>query len=152
MCIRDRLTGLLYCSCGSRMYPKLSQRKTPDGKQVYTYVCRMKERSRRTVCSSKNVNGNILDMAVVQELKLLEEDREAFLIQLKKSRKIQTGERTSCREGLTALKKEKKETEKKIEGLADSLAELEESAAREHVVKRMEQLNREWAVSYTHLA
>ena len=138
------LTGLLYCSCGSRMYPKLSQRKTPDGKQVYTYVCRMKERSRRTVCSSKNVNGNILDMAVVQELKLLEEDREAFLIQLKKSRKIQTGERTSCREGLTALKKEKKETEKKIEGLADSLAELEESAAREHVVKRMEQLNREW--------
>ena len=50
------LTGLLYCTCGSRMYPKLSQRKTPDGKQVYTYVCKMKERSRRTVCNSKNVN------------------------------------------------------------------------------------------------
>lgn len=145
------LTGLLYCTCGSRMYPKLSQRKTPDGKQVYTYVCKMKERSRRTVCNSKNVNGNIMDMAVIQEIKLLTEDREAFIMQLKKNRKIHTGERMDCRERLTVLRKEKKAAETKMEGLVDALAELEDSAAKAHVVKRMEQLNQEWVEMKTHI-
>ena len=145
------LTGLLYCTCGSRMYPKLSQRKTPDGKQVYTYVCKMKERSRRTVCHSKNVNGNIIDMAVIQEIKLLTEDREAFTMQLKKNRKIYIGERINCRERLTALRKEEKDAEKKIAGLVDSLAGLGDSAAKVHVVKRMEQLNQEWMELKVHI-
>lgn len=145
------LTGLLYCTCGSRMYPKLSQRKTPDGKQVYTYVCKMKERSRRTVCHSKNVNGNIIDMAVIQEIKLLTEDREAFTMQLKKNRKIHIGERINCRERLTALRKEEKDAEKKIAGLVDSLAGLGDSAAKVHVVKRMEQLNQEWMELKVHI-
>lgn len=145
------LTGLLYCTCGSRMYPKLSQRKTPDGKQVYTYVCKMKERSRRTVCHSKNVNGNIIDMAVIQEIKLLTEDREAFTMQLKKNRKIHIGERMNCRERLTALRKEEKDAEKKIAGLVDSLAGLGDSAAKVHVVKRMEQLNQEWMELKVHI-
>lgn len=145
------LTGLLYCTCGSRMYPKLSQRKTPDGKQVYTYVCKMKERSRRTVCHSKNVNGNIIDMAVIQEIKLLTEDREAFTMQLKKNRKIHIGERMNCRERLTALRKEEKDAEKKIVGLVDSLAGLGDSAAKVHVVKRMEQLNQEWMELKVHI-
>lgn len=145
------LTGLLYCTCGSRMYPKLSQRKTPDGKQVYTYVCKMKERSRRTVCHSKNVNGNIIDMAVIQEIKLLTEDREAFTMQLKKNRKIHMGERMNCRERLTALRKEEKDAEKKIAGLVDSLAGLGDSAAKVHVVKRMEQLNQEWMELKVHI-
>ena len=43
------LTGLLFCSCGERMYPKMSKRKTVDGKVIYTYVCKMKERSQRSV-------------------------------------------------------------------------------------------------------
>lgn len=145
------LTGLLYCTCGSRMYPKLSQRKTPDGKQVYTYVCKMKERSRRTVCHSKNVNGNIIDMAVIQEIKLLTEDREVFTMQLKKNRKIHIGERMNCRERLTALRKEEKDAEKKIAGLVDSLAGLGDSAAKVHVVKRMEQLNQEWMELKVHI-
>lgn len=40
------LTGLLWCRCGSRMYPKLSQRVTAEGKPVYAYVCRKKEHSK----------------------------------------------------------------------------------------------------------
>ena len=43
------LTGLLFCSCGERMYPKMSKRKTVDGKVIYTYVCKIKERSQRSV-------------------------------------------------------------------------------------------------------
>ena len=83
-------------------------------------------------------------MAVIQEIKLLTEDREAFTMQLKKNRKIHIGERMNCRERLTALRKEEKDAEKKIAGLVDSLAGLGDSAAKVHVVKRMEQLNQEW--------
>ena len=67
------LTGLLFCSCGERMYPKMSKRKTADGKVIYTYVCKMKERSQRSVCNSKNANGNTLDMAVVERQQLTEQ-------------------------------------------------------------------------------
>ena len=31
------LTGLLWCSCGSRMYPKVTGRKTADGQVVFPY-------------------------------------------------------------------------------------------------------------------
>jgi len=51
------LTGLVYCSCGERMYPKLSQRTTASGEVIYTYVCKMKERSKRERCNRRNANG-----------------------------------------------------------------------------------------------
>ena len=49
------------------MYPKLTNRTMPGGQPVYTYVCKMKERSKRSVCSSKNANGNILDAAIIDQ-------------------------------------------------------------------------------------
>lgn len=139
------LTGLLYCSCGSRMYPKLSKRKTADGKPIYTYVCKVKERSQRSVCDSRNMNGNTLDRMVVEELKGLEDDRETFTEQLVQSRKLCTGSRLDYEGRLTELKKEKAEAERKRKGLIDALADLKDSAARNSVGQRIEQLDRECA-------
>lgn len=135
------LTGLLYCSCGSRMYPKLSRRKTADRKPIYTYVCKMKERSRRTTCSSKNANGNALDMAVIEKIKILEDDKDIFISQLEQSQKFYTGDRASYEERLADMRKEKADTEKKIEGLVDSLIDFDDSVAKDHVTKRIEHLN-----------
>ena len=137
------LTGLLYCSCGHRMYPKLSKRKTADGKAIYTYVCKMKEHSQRSVCNSKNVNGNVLDMAIIEQIKMLEEDKGHFIQQLEQSRKFYTGNRGEYEERLKGLYKEKAEVEKKIEGLVDSLIEFNDSVAKTRVAKRIEQLNQE---------
>ncbi len=137
------ITGLLYCSCGSRMYPKLSRRKTADGKPIYTYVCKMKERSQRTICNGKNVNGNALDMAIIEQVKLLEEDTGTFIEQLERSRKFYTGNRENYKEQLLVLQQEKAEVEKKIEGFVDSLLELGDSVAKNHVAKRIEQLNKQ---------
>ena len=136
------LTGLLYCTCGSRMYPKISKRKTADGKPIYTYVCKLKERSQRSMCNSKNANGNTLDMAVIEQIKLLEDDKGSFIDQLEQSRKFYTGNRAAYEEQLTFIHQEKEELEKKIEGLVDSLADLEESSVRNQVARRIEQLNR----------
>lgn len=63
------LTGLGDCSCGDRMYPKLFQRKTADGEPIYTYVCKMKEWSKGERCNRRNANGNILDAAIIEQIK-----------------------------------------------------------------------------------
>ena len=138
------LTGLLFCSCGARMYPKLSKRKTADDKVIYTYVCKMKERSQRSVCNSENANGNTLDMAVVAQIKMLAEDKDTFLAQLEQSRRFYTGNRMDYEQRLDDMRKEKAETEKKINSLIDSLADMGDSPAKAHVTKRIEQLHGEY--------
>ena len=137
------LTGLLYCQCGSRMYPKLSKRRTADGKPIYTYVCKMKERSQRTVCNSKNANGNILDMEMIKQMKNLAEDSGTFIGQLEQSRSFYTGNRADYEDQLAAMRQEKAEKEKKIEALVDSLVGVGDSTAKNYVIKRIEQVNQE---------
>lgn len=139
------LTGFLYCSCGSRMYPKISRRRTADGKPIYTYVCKMKERSRQAMCNSKNVNGNIMDMAITTQIKMLAEDQDTFISQLEQSRKFYTGNRANYEKQLVSMRQKKADLEKKMDGLADSLVDLGDSVARNYVVKRMEQLGLECA-------
>ena len=138
------LTGLLFCSCGERMYPKMSKRKTADDKVIYTYVCKMKERSQRSVCNSKNANGNTLDMAVVEQIKMLAEDKDTFIARLEQSRRFYTGNRMDYEQRLDDMRKEKIETEKKINSLVDSLVDMGDSPAKAHVTKRIEQLNGEY--------
>ncbi len=137
------LTGLLYCSCESRMYPKISRRKTADRNPIYTYVCKMKERGQRSICNGKNANGNTLDMAILEQIKMLEDDTGTFIDQLEQSRKFYTGNRADYEERLSDLRKEKADAEKKMEGLVDSLIDLGDSIAKNHVAKRIEQLNQE---------
>ena len=137
------LTGLLYCRCGERMYPKVSKRKTADGSPVYTYVCKLKERSQRSLCNSKNANGNRLDLAILEQLKQLQEDQDTFLRQLEQSRKFYTGNRMDYEQWLDGLRTEKRELEKKLDALVDSLADIPEHAARSQVSRRIEVLSRQ---------
>ncbi len=137
------LTGLLYCRCGSRMYPKLTGRRAEDGSPAFSYVCKIKERSQRSVCREKNINGNRMDQAVWKQLKELKEDREHFIHQLEKSRKWYVSSRTSCEQQLLSIRQEEAQLERKIAALVDSLAELGAGSARLHVAKRIEQLHQE---------
>lgn len=137
------LTGLLYCRCGNRMYPKLSKRRTADGDVIFTYVCKLKERSQKSLCSNRNANGNTMDMAVVEQVKQLNDHNAEFIDQMEKSRKFYTGNRVQYEEQLAALQKDKAEVEKKIEGLVDSLIDLGDSTAKVCVAKRIEALTAE---------
>ena len=136
------LTGLLFCRCGSRMYPKLTKRMTADGKPIYTYVCKMKERSQRSRCNLRNANGNALDEGIIEEIKKLSGDDSHFIEQLEKSKRFYTGSRGQYDATLDELRKEYAENEKKITGLADSLADLGDGAARKRVAARIEELSR----------
>ena len=134
------LTGLIYCACGERMYPKLSKRKTAEGDPIYTYVCKMKERSKRERCDRRNANGNVLDMAIIEQIKMLTEHDSSFIAQLEKSRQFYTGNREQYESQLAELRAEHGENEKTINGLIDSLAMVGDSIAKPRVLKRIEEL------------
>lgn len=93
------------------------------------------------MCNSKNANGNTLDLAVIEQIKLLEDDKGFFIDQLEQSRKFYTGNRAAYEDQLASIRHEKEELEKKIEGLVDSLADLGDSTVRNQVARRIEQLN-----------
>ena len=82
------------------MYPKLSNRKTADGEPIYSYVCKMKERSQRSVCNSKNANGNTLDVAMVEEIKNMGEIQGVFMQKLEQSRNFYSSNRGKYEERL----------------------------------------------------
>lgn len=137
------LTGLLFCSCGNRMYPKLSKRKTADGETIYTYVCKMKERSKKELCNKRNANGNTLDLAVIEKIKQLSSEKSDFVKQLEKSKIFYTGNREQYEQKLSTMKKEKADLGKKVSSLIDTLAELEEIGAKKSILSRINQMNTE---------
>lgn len=137
------LTGLLFCACGDRMYPKLSGRKTAGGEPVYRYVCRRKERSRRVGCDCRNANGNELDAAVVEQLKRLTEDSGGFRAFLEQSRAFYSGSREEYGSRLEQLRGQHAKNEKIVGGLMDSMAILVQSPAKLQALKRIEALGEE---------
>ena len=134
------LTGLIYCACGDRMYPKLTQRKTAEGESIYTYVCSMKDRSKGKRCGLRNANGNLLDEAIVEQLKGLTEHDSTFLAQLEKSRQFYTGNRERYDDQLAGLRTEYAKNEQTVNGLIDSMGIVAGSSAKALVVKRLEEL------------
>ena len=139
------LTGLLWCACGNRMYPKLSKRLTPEGKPVYTYVCKLKEHSQRALCNRRNANGNLLDAAVIEQVKHLADDDSTFIQQLERSKRFYTGGRDAYASQLEDLRGQQAEIEHKINALIDSLADFAHSDAAVHVKKRIEELHAQQA-------
>ena len=135
------LTGLLWCSCGSRMYPKVTGRKTADGQVVFPYMCKLKERSRRELCNVRNANGNLLDAAICEQVKHLADHSSDFMKQLEKAKSAHAGNRSEFETKLSTLRKEQAETQRKINALIDSLADFSDSTAAVHLKKRIEELN-----------
>jgi len=135
------LTGIIYCSCGSRMYPKLASRKKESGPMAFSYVCSMKTRSKKSKCNQKNINGNILDKAIIEQIKQLSEDRNQFIGQLEKNKKLFHKNLPQYDKTLLEVKEEKKEIEKKIEALVDALTEAGDSSAKSYITKRIEELH-----------
>ncbi len=145
------LTGLLWCACGNRMYPKLSNRITASGKPVYSYVCKMKERSKRSLCSRHNASGNLLDNAIVEQIRHLTEDDSGFMAQLEKSKRFYTDNREEYDNQLEDLRQQQMDIHRKINALIDSLADFAGSTAAGHLKQRIEELHAQEAGLQTHI-
>lgn len=134
------LTGLLYCSCGERMYPKLSGRRTPEGRQKFSYVCAMKARSKGVRCGSPNPDGIRLDDALMEKIAALEEDAGSFAARLEQNRRHITADG----EGESPIRKLQAQygkNEKAIGALMDSLA-VAAPETRNRILQRLDALSR----------
>ena len=136
------LTGLLWCACGSRMYPKLSAPNAKGEKRSYTYICRMKERSRRNLCSRDNADGEQLDAAVVQQIKCLAEDG-TVTERLKKYMLLCSNQKERENNTLAQLRKQEKEQQQKMRTLIDTLADFSQSPAEGQLKQRIEELHQQ---------
>ena len=136
------LSGLLICGgCGGFMRPKLSKRLNAKGEYLYTYLCSMKERSRRHVCNMKNCNGNILDAEIVAQLRSLSEDGSEFIRQLERSGRVLTDGRQSCDEEISGLEEELAANGEEIRGLVCALGRASGTCAEEYVMRQIDELH-----------
>ncbi|MCL2088170.1 MAG: recombinase family protein [Oscillospiraceae bacterium] len=136
------LSGLLYCgNCNDHMRPKLSKRLNAQGEQIYSYLCSLKERSRSHSCDSKNVNGNTLDKAIIEEIKKLSADNFEFIRQLKQSKKILAGNREEYDKNIEQLKQTFTDTENEIKGLVSSLGKASGTSAEDYIMRQIDELH-----------
>jgi len=135
------LSGLLYCACGGYMRPKLSKRQNAQGVFIYSYLCEMKEKSRSGICKMKNINGNMLDEAVCDEVKLLEEDSSGFIEQLKSGRQKLEENREGYGGHLDRLRGELADNGKEIAALVSSLTKASGTSAEGYIVEQIDMLH-----------
>ena len=132
-------SGLLICGrCGAPMRPKLSQRVDARGEAVYDYVCTLKERSKSVCCTMRNIKGNQLDEALLEELKNAEENGDEFLHRLKEGEKT-IGEAREEQRG--TLQAAADANAREIDSLVDSLGRITGTAAEKYVVAKIEKLH-----------
>lgn len=130
------LTGLLWCSCGSRMYPKLSAKTG-----THTYLCKCKERSKKALCSRSNLSGNPIDEAVLTQISRLTFDRKYLLQQLAQEEQHILQSQSQALHAQAHLQQAQLEIQHKITALVDSLTSFSDSSATLHIQKRIAQLH-----------
>ena len=135
------LSGLLRCTCGDYMRPKMSQRKNAEGELIYSYLCGMKEKSRSHSCNMKNPNGNMLDKAICEEIKKLGSEGSDFMSQIEKGQRQLEGNRTEYGDTLEALKAEFAENEKEIGNLVGTLAKVTGGTAENYILKQIDEMH-----------
>lgn len=63
------LSGIIRCKdCGNYMRPRLRNTVTIDNKRNFSYLCVLKEKSRKRLCKCKNINGIETDKIVIEKI------------------------------------------------------------------------------------
>ena len=139
------LSGLLRCSyCNSFMRPKV--RSNSSGDEVkFTYLCELKDKSRKTKCDHKNLNGNEADRLVTNEIKELTDTKGEYYTSLRNlaNGKLNMFDEKSSE--LYTLTNEKKKNEKDIESLIEKIkivpADIVDDLAKE--IQKLKKANLE---------
>lgn len=137
------LSGLLYCGdCGHYMRPKIYNSFYKDGEKKFSYLCELKEKSRRSECLVSNPAGNKLDAEVIMEISKLEEDKNELYYILTKAKKTFSDGRGSNTD-IVELNERLNVNNRKIASLVENLTVLEKTGADKYIVKRIGELHNE---------
>ena len=125
-------SGLVRCAnCGSIMRPRVNsnKRKNADSTQTFCYMCEFKERSRKSKCEMKNVNGNVLDKLICDEILKFSQPNSVVGKQLNLLMKHSNNSAADNSEKISDLQKQIAVKQKMIANLMEALAKSEDSAA-----------------------
>jgi DNA repair exonuclease SbcCD ATPase subunit len=89
----------------------------------------------------KSVNGNILDKAIIDEIKKLSEDNSEFMRQLENSQKMLAGNLEGYEEQIAGLNNEINENEREIKALVSSLSKASGTSAEYYIMQQIEELH-----------
>jgi DNA invertase Pin-like site-specific DNA recombinase len=137
------LSGILRCSvCGDYMRPKLTGKFSENNDRKFTYMCSLKERSRKSLCDVKNCDGNYLDNAIESYLKTLSGDKLTLISQLQARRKYLSGDDISRDNEIAKLRKVIETNEKSINSIISSFcSDKIGNFSREYAEKNIEELH-----------
>lgn len=115
------LSGVIKCKhCGSYMRPRLRNKVDPNGERNFTYLCELKDKSRKQLCKCKNINGIETDKLVIQKIKELKLPTSNFI---QKVKLIANGKETTKKQNeLQTLKMALTRNKMKIESLIERMA------------------------------
>lgn len=115
------LSGILKCSyCGSFMRPKLYNSDV-NGEIRFSYLCELKDKSRRLRCDHKNLNGNEADRKVIEVIKELANPKGEYYIALKDLADGKLNSIDNKSNELYTLTSEIRKNEKDIASLIDKI-------------------------------
>lgn len=133
------LSGILFCgNCGSYMRPKMG-RENKEGLRTFYYMCEMKERSKKTRCDIKNVNGNSLDKMIIDEIKNMSEGNSDINENIQSNKLTLTTSQNAIVNDISLLEAKIKENEQSISNLVSSLSQGQESTASKYIIKQIEE-------------
>ena len=107
------LSGILFCSCGSYMRPKMY-----SSGSMY-YICERKMNTNSTECSISNINGDELDKAILDELFSYGKDNSSINIQLESLQKKINSVDSEINKTIARLKKQQLENKKQADKLTN---------------------------------
>ncbi|MCL1924327.1 MAG: recombinase family protein, partial [Defluviitaleaceae bacterium] len=132
------LSGVLRCSsCGDYMRPFSRSSKT---KHFY-YVCSTKEKSRKEICSMKNIRGDILDDEIINKLQGLLKDSGFVSKELKTKQNNADEKIKQNAEQYSKYKAEIAKNENSIKNLVMRLAESENSTITKYISEQITELD-----------
>lgn len=136
------LSGLLFCSrCGSRLRPKLNGKAEEGKARSFSYLCQMKEKSRKKACKIQNPAGNELDQAALRAISGLSTDEKTWTEAMGRLRKrLKDSGEESRTEGLRrAIQANRRE----IDSLVAALGGTDNSPARRYITDTIDRLHDE---------
>lgn len=120
------LSGIIRCEyCGSYMRPKLKGKSLDDlGRRRFDYLCELKDKSRKTKCNCKNINGLEADDLVMKTIYNLSSPGSDFYNMIKKisNGKFESSDKLELE--LTSLEKRIVTNNKKIESYIDKISDI----------------------------
>lgn len=139
------LSGLLKCSnCDSYMRPKAG-RINKNGEIPFYYMCELKERSKRSKCTIKNVKGNNLDKIIIQKLLEFSTPGSVFISASQNDKIHVKNSQDNITEEISLIKNKIKATEQIISNLVSTLGEGKDSSAAKYIIAQIEDLDKQTA-------